>query len=102
MNLLSSKEKSELRGVAQRLKPAVHVGKNGLTDAVAVELRKAFEKEELIKVAFIGEREQVEAMSAEVERLTESQCVGGVGKKRSFYRKLVKEIVVEEESPWGK
>ncbi|MBD5778751.1 YhbY family RNA-binding protein [Pelagicoccus sp. NFK12] len=88
MNLLSSKEKSELRGYAQRLKPAVHVGKNGLAAAVVAELRKAFEREELIKIAFKAERAEIENLCAEVERLTESQCVGGVGKKRSFYRKM--------------
>ncbi|MDQ8185869.1 YhbY family RNA-binding protein [Pelagicoccus sp. SDUM812002] len=88
MNLLSSKEKSELRGYAQRLKPALHVGKNGLAEPVVVELRKAFDKDELIKIAFKADRTEIETMSAMVERLTGSQCVGGVGKKRSFYRKM--------------
>ncbi|MBC2606530.1 YhbY family RNA-binding protein [Pelagicoccus albus] len=88
MNLLSSKEKSELRGYAQRLKPALHVGKKGLADSVVLELKKAFEKEELIKIAFKADRDEMDALTAEVERLTDSQCVGGVGKKRSFYRKL--------------
>lgn len=88
MSLLSSKEKSELRGYAQRLKPALHVGKKGLAESFVVELRKAFEKDELIKIAFKGEREQIAVVSAEIEALTQSQCVGGVGKKRSFYRKM--------------
>lgn len=94
MDLLSSKEKSELRGYAQRLKPAIHVGKKGLVDTLMVELRKAFQKEELIKVAFKGDREVIASQCAEIESLTGSQCVGGVGKKRSFYRKL--ELVTEE------
>lgn len=95
MNLLSSKEKSELRGLAQRLKPALHVGKNGLAESVVVELRKAFEKDELIKIAFKAERAEMEAMCSEVERLAECQGVGGVGKKRSFYRKMPEGIEVE-------
>ena len=95
MNSLSSKEKSELRGYAQRLKPAVHVGKNGLAESVILELKKAFEKEELIKIAFKADREAVAKYSLDVERLTGSQCVGGVGKRRSFYRKLEKETVWE-------
>ncbi len=99
MNSLSSKEKSELRGYAQRLKPALHVGKNGLAESVVAELRKAFEKDELIKIAFKADRTQIEALSSEVESLTGSQCVGGVGKKRSFYRKMPE--AVEVENPWS-
>ncbi|MDQ8182413.1 YhbY family RNA-binding protein [Pelagicoccus sp. SDUM812005] len=95
MNLLSSKEKSELRGYAQRLKPALHVGKNGLAEPVVVELRKAFEREELIKIAFKAERSEIEALCLEVERLAECQCVGGVGKKRSFYRKMPEAVEAE-------
>lgn len=95
MNLLSSKEKSELRGYAQRLKPALHVGKNGLAESFVAELRKAFEKDELIKIAFKAERAEIETMCSEVESLTESQCVGGVGKKRSFYRKMPEAVEFE-------
>lgn len=97
MNLLSSKEKSELRGYAQRLKPALYVGKNGLAESVVVELRKAFEKDELIKIAFKADRTEIESLCPEVERLTGSQCVGGVGKKRSFYRKMPEEV----ETVWA-
>lgn len=103
MNSLSSKEKSALRGVAQRLKPAVHIGRKGLGEAAATELRRAFEREELIKVAFRAEREEIDGLVAEVERLTGSQCVGGVGKKRSFYRAIPEESETEsqEPSPWA-
>jgi len=95
MNLLSSKEKSELRGYAQRLKPAIHVGKKGLAEPLLVELRKAFEKDELIKVAFKGDRQEIALQCSEIEELTESQCVGGVGKKRSFYRKMPDPVETE-------
>ena len=95
MNLLSSKEKSELRGYAQRLKPAIHVGKKGLAEPLLVELRKAFEKDELIKVAFKRDRQEIALQCSEIEELTESQCVGGVGKKRSFYRKMPDPVETE-------
>lgn len=91
MNLLNSKEKAALRGIAQRLKPAVHVGKNGLSDATVAELQQAFKREELIKVAFRAERTEMDELVSEVERLTASECVGGVGKKRSFYRQIPEE-----------
>ncbi|MDQ8203429.1 YhbY family RNA-binding protein [Pelagicoccus sp. SDUM812003] len=86
MPTLSSKEKAALRGVAQQLRPAVHIGKNGLAASAVQELRKAFEREELIKVAFKAHRDELPQLIERVEQLTESQCVGGVGKRRSFYR----------------
>lgn len=92
MELLSSKDKAELRGYAQRLKPAVHVGKNGVTDATITELQRAFSKVELIKVAFRADRTEMDALVSRVESETNCQCVGGVGKKRSFYRKLEPEV----------
>lgn len=97
MQSLSSKEKAALRGVAQRLKPVLHVGRNGLSEASVKELMKAFEKDELIKIAFKAERDEIAGYCEAVEQATGSQCVGGVGKKRSFYRKMVEagEVVSE-------
>lgn len=86
MTTLSSKEKAALRSVAQTIKPAVHLGKQGLTEGVVVELLKAFDQNQLIKVAFKADREAIPALVAEVEIQTQSICVGGVGKRRSFYR----------------
>ena len=87
MNTLSSKQKAELRSVAQTLRPALHVGRQGLAEGTVLELRKTFQRDELVKVAFKANREELPALISEVERLTESECVGGVGKRRSFYRK---------------
>ncbi len=86
MKMLSSKEKAALRAMAQTLRPALHVGRQGLAEGAVAELRKAFAREELVKVAFKADRESLPELVASVERLTESECVGGVGKRRSFYR----------------
>jgi len=52
----------ELRGKAQALAPTVHVGKEGITESVAEELRKQLEKNKLVKVrllqSFEGDREE--------------------------------------------
>lgn len=101
MELLSSKDKAELRGYAQRLKPAVHVGKNGVTQATVAELERAFSKDELIKVAFRADRTEMDELVSRVESETNCQCVGGVGKKRSFYRKLKAETDGESSDPWS-
>lgn len=85
---LTSKERAQLRNMAQRLKPVLHVGKSGVTDGVIRELNFAFKEQELIKVAFAADREGLLALVDAVASGTESVCVGGVGKRRSFYRPL--------------
>ena len=96
MSLLSNKEKSILRSSAQTLKPSVFVGKQGLQEGVVGELKKAFAKAELVKVAFKADRIGIVALIEAVEVATQSECVGGVGKRRSFYRRQL-----EEESDAG-
>jgi RNA-binding protein len=48
---LSSKERAELRAEAHHLTPAVHVGHQGLTDALRQTLDDALRTRELVKVA---------------------------------------------------
>lgn len=90
---LTSKDKAQLRNAAQRLKPSVFVGKSGVSEGVVRELNIAFKDDELIKVAFKAERDDLKALVEQVENETKSVCVGGVGKKRSFYRKMPEESV---------
>jgi len=48
---LSSKERAELRAEAHHLTPVVHVGHQGLTDALVQTLDDALRTRELVKVA---------------------------------------------------
>ena len=91
MTDLSSKERAALRSAAQRLKPAIHVGKSGLTPHLLEELRKALNSEKLVKVAFKEGRESLTSLAREIELATASVCVGGVGKRRSFYKDKAEE-----------
>ena len=91
MTELSSKERAALRSAAQRLKPVIHVGKNGLTPRLMEELNKALNSEKLVKVAFKEGRDSLTALAREIELETASVCVGGVGKRRSFYRDKAEE-----------
>lgn len=86
---LTSKDKASLRNAAQRLKPSVFVGKAGVSEGVVRELHIAFKDDELIKVAFKAERDEIKSLVEKVENAANCVCVGGVGKKRSFYRKIV-------------
>ena len=47
---LSGKQRHYLRGLGHALEPVVHVGKDGVTDAVAAALSEALVTHELVKV----------------------------------------------------
>ena len=53
---LTSAEKKELRGIGQRLKPHLHIGKQGLSETVLAEIEVALTKNGLIKIRFEAER----------------------------------------------
>lgn len=86
MKIPTSKEKAALRNAAQKLKPAIHVGKKGITPALLAEFTKALESDQLVKVAFKTNRDEIPPLVVALESETESHCVGGVGKRRSFYK----------------
>ncbi|NCQ36372.1 YhbY family RNA-binding protein [bacterium] len=85
---LSSAEKKNLRGIAQRLKPHVQLGKHGLSAAVLAELETALTKNGLIKVRFECDREGIKNFCAEITAQTHSELVGSVGKVAVFFRDM--------------
>jgi len=83
---LTSAEKKQLRGVAQRLPANVHVGKQGLTDTLIAELDSLLKRDQLVKIKFILDRDGIKAAIAEIEQRAACECVGQVGKTAAFYR----------------
>ena len=88
---LSTAEKKELRGIAQRLKPHVHIGKHGLTEAVLSEIEVALTKNGLIKIRFEADRQSIQDYAALIPSKTGSEYVGGVGKVGVFFRDMPEE-----------
>ena len=85
---LTGAEKKELRGIAQRLKPHLHIGKNGLGDSVLVEIETALTKNGLIKIRFDGPRETIKILCGEIPKRTASEFVGSVGRVGIFFRDM--------------
>jgi RNA-binding protein len=85
---LNSAEKKELRGIAQRLKPHVHLGKQGLTDAVLNEIEMALTKNGLIKIRFEAKREAIKEIATQVASKSQSEYIGGVGRIGIFFRDM--------------
>ncbi|MGB0370133.1 MAG: YhbY family RNA-binding protein [Opitutales bacterium] len=83
---LSQKEKKALRGIAQRLKASVLLGKSGISETVLTEMETALLKEELVKVKFVKDRKVMTEQVADLETKTRSICVSRVGFSATFYR----------------
>ena len=84
---LTSKQRAQLRGLANSLTPIVHIGKEGITEAVVKQTDEALEARELIKCrvlesALLTAREA----SDELAQRTRSEGVQSIGSKFVLYR----------------
>jgi RNA-binding protein len=85
---LTGAQKSFLRGLGQKLEPALKLGKGGLTPAFYAELQKQLRANELVKLRFLGaEREERAVICTQIA--DEGRCVfiGAVGHTALFYRR---------------
>lgn len=85
---LTSAEKKELRGLAQRLKPHLHIGKHGLSETVLSEVETALTKNGLIKIRFESDRSVIQKCSTKIQEKLGCECIGKVGKVSVFFRDM--------------
>ena len=83
---LRGAQKNKLRGLAMSLKPALVLGKQGLSEAVIREFEIRFDREELIKVKLLGDRIDRKETAALIEEKTGAILAGLVGSSAAFYR----------------
>ena len=84
---LTGAQKAFLRGLGQRLEPALKLGKGGLTPEFFVELQKQLRAHELVKLRFLGaDRAERAKLCAQIADEGRCVCVGGVGHTALFYR----------------
>lgn len=81
MTRLSSKQRAHLRALAHALKPVVHVGSDGLTDAALHGILEAFNTRELLKVKVLESApesawETADAIVARLEGVHVAQTIG--------------------------
>jgi RNA-binding protein YhbY len=66
----------------------IRIGKKGVTGNVMTELRKIFEKEDLVKVAFTQDREIRTTLLAEIEDKLVAVSIAVTGKTATLYKPL--------------
>lgn len=84
---LSSKERAELRAEAHHLTPVVHVGHQGLTDALRMAIDDALRTRELVKIA-LAKTTDVSAKDAAHRLATElsADVVQTIGRTCTLFR----------------
>ena len=86
--MLTSKQRSNLRSLAQTIEPITQVGKLGVNDALIEGLDKAIEKRELIKITVLENSGlEVKQAGVEIAERLGAEFVCATGRKLVFYRR---------------
>lgn len=84
---LTSKQRAQLRGMANSLDPVVHIGKGDLGENLIQQAEEALEARELIKCRVLEASELTAREAAEaLARATRSEVVQVIGTKFILYR----------------
>ena len=84
---LTNAEIRALKAKAQRLKPAVKVGKDGLSGGFLAGLNHVLEHHELVKVKFDEFKDQKKELAPQIAERTGSQLIMRVGNVAVLYRR---------------
>lgn len=85
--MLSSKARAALRAEAHRLSATVHVGRQGVTDAVRQAIDDALRTRELVKMQFSrNDDSNVKDAANDLARSMEADVVQVIGRTATLYR----------------
>ena len=85
--MITSKQRSYLKSLANKLNSSVQVGKVGLTDAIIDELEIQLEHKELVKISVLENSPvEVEEIRDEILERTKANFVQSIGNKLIIYR----------------
>jgi RNA-binding protein YhbY len=88
LSSLSGKLRGGLKSRAKTRPVDIRIGKKGVTENVLTELRKIFQKEDLVKVAFTQDRETRTTLLAEIEDKLVAVSIAVTGKTATLYKPL--------------
>lgn len=88
--MLTSKQRSHLRGMAAKIEPIGQIGKNGITENM---VRSFSDARELIKLTVLENSEKsASETGAELAALLKAEFVAATGRKVVIYRRSPREI----------
>ncbi len=83
---LSGAEKRLLKSRAQTLDSLVRVGQAGLSEQMVASMEEALARHELVKVRFVGLKEERRTLAPELAQKTSSVLVQTVGNVAVYFR----------------
>lgn len=86
MDALTNTQRKHLKKLAHHLKPSVQIGKSGATDEVRATIEQVLAAHELVKVRFIGFKEEKKDIATRLARDSRSELVQIIGHVAVFYR----------------
>lgn len=94
--MITSKQRSYLRSMANKINPIFQLGKDGINDNFLKQINEALETRELIKITVLN-NSGYEAREASDAIVSELQCEGVqvIGNKIVLYRKSSKKPEIE-------
>ncbi|MBC8588829.1 ribosome assembly RNA-binding protein YhbY [Paratissierella segnis] len=94
--MLTGKQRSYLRGLANNIEPIFQLGKNGLTENFVRQVDEAFEARELVKINVLKNC-NLDIMEV-VNKLTDelnAEFVQSIGRKFTLYRESIENKKIE-------
>lgn len=76
----------ELKSRARGIEARVSIGKGGMTEAVLAEANRILTREELLKVRFVGYKDQKKELSEQLAEKTSSEVLDRIGHVVVLYR----------------
>lgn len=94
--MLTGKQRSYLRSLANNLQPIFQVGKGGINDNMIKQFSDALEARELIKATVLKNAEcDARLVAQELAEATQAQVVQVIGSKFVLYRESEKNPVIQ-------
>lgn len=94
--MLTSKQRSYLRGLASNIEPIFQVGKNGVTPELIESVNDALEAREIVKGTVLNNcMDDIHNVASVISERTQSETVQVIGKKIIFYKQSKKKPIIE-------
>lgn len=94
--MLTNKQKKYLRSLAQNNKPAVQIGKNGITNGTLKSLEQSLKAHELVKVTVLQNNDSDRhALALQLASESQSELIQEIGRQLIFYRRNEKKPVIK-------
>lgn len=101
--MLTGKQRSYLKGLANGLKPVIQLGKDGITPAFVKQVSETIHKRELVKISILDSCDiDTKEAAHTVAARTNSHFVQAIGRKFVIYKKNRKEPVIDLPKPGKK